>query len=76
MIIMDFAKSFLKLQTMRAGIEEANNQNNPLSIKEIKISVQTASMSNYQIFSEVIVTSWPKFTQKTEWKEVFSDVIL
>lgn len=76
MIIMDFAKSFLKLQTMRAGIEEANNQNNPLSIKEIKISVQTASMSNYQIFSEVIVTSWPKFTQKMEWKEVFSDVIL
>lgn len=61
---------------MRAGIEEANNQNNPLSIKEIKISVQTASMSNYQIFSEVIVTSWPKFTQKMEWKEVFPDVIL
>lgn len=61
---------------MRAYVNEANNQNNPLSIKGIKISVQTASMVNYQIFSEIIVVLLHKFTQKMEWKEIFPYVIL
>jgi hypothetical protein len=76
MVLVEYAKWFLKLQTMRAYVKEAKNQNNPLSIKETKISVQTASTVNYQVFSEVIVALLHTFTQETEWKEIFPYVIL